>query len=1041
MDEKLGIERKERKELGISISNEKAEGIYLELQQRKSWAEEMGSDVDPVNSPKEENIQLQGVFHNKLVFRASFPGISKLGKQKKNQVMAESTELTAIQQHIENLSKRVEQVSDETKPPKWWEEQNNRLNNLESKMNTNQAYIEQVLRILTGRNDDQDMASSEKEQTVTPTPTKIEGKKSVMVTVINDKSRFSYNMDEPGILKSKPYELQMENQTKDSNEAKMVQGGAVGNTGFILPRPKVELKNFDGTNPRGWVQKCHKFFHLFGIPEEQRVELAAMYLEGKVESWFDGYIMQKNRVHWHEFEADLCHRFSDMQYTDVIEEFSKLIQKGTVEEYQVRFEELKPFILMQNPTLGEEFFVSIFISGLKEELKHRVKALNPKEVTEACRQAKLYEISIEFESKRQKQNARFPPYPTQTTFNKPAASPTTQKVLPNPSNKNNLLEYRRLNNLCYKCGERFQPGHQCKLRQLNAMEELDNQEEAVITEEVLGESSDKEENLEISVNALTGSIGYTTIRIQGLIKGKPLNILIDSGSTHSFITPKWVKAGTELVSTQPLAITVANGEKLFSSAKSNQLCWIMQDHQFFHDFRVLNLGGSDMVLGVDWMRKYSPILMDFNAMTITFEKEGQQLSIQGHQAPFLMKTVSNDKMHKITAKDPVLLGEFYFLTMDTDEQQVPYELQPLLAEFAGVFEEPKGLPPARVHDHAITLKPGAAPVNLRPYRFPHHQKTEVERQISEMLVASVIQASKSPFASPCLLVKKKKMIRIQPTDIYKTAFRTHHGHFEFKVMPFGLTNAPATFQSLMNDLFTSYLRKFVLVFFDDILVYSTTLTAHALHLRKVLEILTQHQLYAKRSKCYFGQKQVEYLGHIITAQGVSTDPSKIAAIKNWSFPQNLKSLRGFLGLTGYYRRFIKGYGAISRPFTMMLKKDGFTWNPTAVTAFNQLKEIMCQAPVLALPDFTKEFCLETDASSEGIGVVLSQGGRPLAYLSKALSTKNMDLSIYEKEYLAILLAVSKWRHYLECGSFVIKTDHEPLKYLLEQKLTTTIQKK
>ena len=164
-------------------------------------------------------------------------------------------------------------------------------------------------------------------------------------------------------------------------------------------------------------------------------------------------------------------------------------------------------------------------------------------------------------------------------------------------------------------------------------------------------------------------------------------------------------------------------------------------------------------------------------------------------------------------------------------------------------------------------------------------------------------------------------------------------------------------------------------------------------------------------------------------------------MKNWKLPNTLKSLRGFLGLTGYYRKFVKGYGIISKPLTDLLKKDGFHWNPDAISAFHKLKEAMSSVPVLTLPDFSKVFYLETDACGTGIKVVLSQNGRPIAYLSKALGPKHMDLSIYEKEYLAILMAVSKWRHYLEGGTFVIKTDHESLKHLLEQKLTTSIQKK
>ncbi|KAD2805340.1 hypothetical protein E3N88_38717 [Mikania micrantha] len=284
-------------------------------------------------------------------------------------------------------------------------------------------------------------------------------------------------------------------------------------------------------------------------------------------------------------------------------------------------------------------------------------------------------------------------------------------------------------------------------------------------------------------------------------------------------------------------------------------------------------------------------------------------------------------------------------------------------------------------------------------------------------------------------------IRVNPSDIEKTAFRTHSGHYEFKVMPFGLTNTPSTFQSAMNDLFRPFLRQFVLVFFDDILVYSDTMDHHIQHLRTVLNSLLTHQFLAKASKCCFGQNRVLFLGHMVSKEGVQVDQDKVSAVESWPVPKNVREVRGFLGLTGYYRRFVKHYGIIARPLTMLTKKDGFKWGESASLAFETLKKALLSAPVLRLPDFSQPFVVECDASSEGVGAILIQEGHPVAYFSKGFSTNNKLKSAYDRELLALVLAVQKWHHYLMGRHFFIKTDHYTLKFLLEQRVTTVEQQR
>lgn len=264
-------------------------------------------------------------------------------------------------------------------------------------------------------------------------------------------------------------------------------------------------------------------------------------------------------------------------------------------------------------------------------------------------------------------------------------------------------------------------------------------------------------------------------------------------------------------------------------------------------------------------------------------------------------------------------------------------------------------------------------------------------------------------------------------DENKTAFKTHHDHWEFRVMPFGLTNAPVTFQALINTIFQPLLTKGVLVFVDDILIYNSTLEQHLKLLQQVFSILELHQLYLKCSKCSFAQQSLEYLGHIISAQGVGTDPMKTTAIAQWPTPTDAKQLWSFLGLFGYYRKFIRNYGVISWPLTDLFKKHTvFHWTPDLQSSFDTLKVALASAPVLSLPDFTKSFTIETDASAPGIGAVLSQQGCPIAYISKALGPKSQAMSTYEKECMAVILVVTKWKPYLQHQEFTILTDHRSL---------------
>ena len=285
-------------------------------------------------------------------------------------------------------------------------------------------------------------------------------------------------------------------------------------------------------------------------------------------------------------------------------------------------------------------------------------------------------------------------------------------------------------------------------------------------------------------------------------------------------------------------------------------------------------------------------------------------------------------------------------------------------------------------------------------------------------------------------------------DVPKTTFKMHKGHYKYQVMPFGLMNAPATFQSLMNQIFHGLLRQFILIFFYDILVYSPSIAVHRQQLVQVFQILLDHDLQVNPKKCQFGCDQLAFLGHWISAQGVLADAIKVEAMNKWpvpkspyllgtvmqlNFPSDEQAMQLnfmlFLGLTRYYQQFIKNYKHKAAPLTTLNRKDAFRWSTDAQQAFDSLKNSMSSTLVLALLDFTAPFVIEKDASDIGIGAILMQKGCPIAYLSQALP----PILAYERELIALVFAVQKGRHYLTHHPFVIHIDQFSLKYLLCQK--------
>lgn len=817
--------------------------------------------------------------------------------------------------------------------------------------------------------------------------------------------------------------------------------------------PKMAFPKFEGDNPRIWKDKCLAYFKLFDLPPNLWATMASLNMDGIAAKWLQVYKQKQVVADWESFIQAVESKFGDNDYREALTQLLELQQTDSLETYMASFEELQYQLSMHNNGLDELFFVTQFIKGLKAEVSSVVQSQVPDTLQRAMLLAKIQQQMLDRAKAKWQKNADSPKY--QSTYHK------TEAKGQSPSNQlwkeRQVRDYRKANGLCFYCGETFDAQHKnnCKKRpqlqpQLNAL--VLNDLDVVLTDEVLNqlavEDALAEDFCQLSLNALAGTEKGEAMKFRALVKNKVMLVLVDSGSTHSFISQNFLSTvGLSTQSIPAKQVRLANGDILISDQWVPHMdCWT-NGHILHSDMRVLNLGVYDAILGYDWLKAHSPMVCNWEAKRLEFSEGGSSVLLKGIQSGVQeVQAVSIDKVHKWACGNDIWAVAVVESLQQQHKQPELSEIQKLLKDFEDVFQQPVELPPARFYDHQIPLLPGSAPVNSKPYRYCPQHKDEIEKQVKELLTAGLITHSSSPFVSPVLLVLKKDgswrfcvdyrklnaitvknrfpmplmeeildelagtqyftkldmrsgyhQVRMKEEDEHKTAFKTHHGHYQFKVMPFGLTNAPATFQCIMNEVLAPFLRKFVMVFLDDILVYSPTLESHLERLTLVLQKLREHKLYMKTSKCSFAQKSLEYLGHIISVEGVATDPSKTEAMLNWPVPRNVTELRGFLGLNGYYRKFVKNYGWLAKPLTHLLKKKQFSWSDEAQRAFEHLKTAMSSTPVLALPNFQDTFIIETDACDVGIGAVLMQRDQPVAFLSKALSSQHLHLSIYEKK--------------------------------------------
>ncbi|KAD3640990.1 hypothetical protein E3N88_30213 [Mikania micrantha] len=497
------------------------------------------------------------------------------------------------------------------------------------------------------------------------------------------------------------------------------------------------------------------------------------------------------------------------------------------------------------------------------------------------------------------------------------------------------------------------------------------------------------------------------------------------------------KSGSPEKLENPYVVEMANGheEKVETVLKN---CVIrINDQDIPLELLLMHIVGFDIVLGMDWLTaNKARINCDQKTLDVQLPDKSR-IEIKGD-----LPRKSNNIISLMKAEKCLRKGyESFLLYMASIEEERRIEDVPIVNEYLDVFpEELPGLPPDRQVEFRIDLLPGTAPIARAPYRLAPSEMQELMKQLQEMLEKGLIRPSSSPWGAPVTVKNRYPLpriddlfdqlqgssyfskidlrsgyhqVRVNEEDVPKTAFRTRYGHYEFLVMPFGLTNAPAVFMDLMNRVCKPYLDKFIIVFIDDILVYSRTKQEHEGHLRMLLELLRQEKLYAKFSKCEFWLREVQFMRHVINDKGIQVDPTKVEAVM---------------------RRFIQDFSNIASPLTSLTQKNiKFVWGQKQEEAFQILKQKLSSAPILALPNGSNDFVVYCDASANGLGCVLMQRNNVIAYASRQLKRHEANYATHDLELGAVVFALKIWRHYLYGTRFVVYSDHKSLKHIFDQK--------
>ncbi|GJW57867.1 putative reverse transcriptase domain-containing protein, partial [Tanacetum coccineum] len=775
--------------------------------------------------------------------------------------------------------------------------------------------------------------------------------------------------------------------------------------GFMKCNPTVFHGTKGDVELRRWFEKTKSVFRISECAEGKKVKFVATTLQGPALTWWNAKVATMgletvNQMPWTEMKQLMTAEFNELT----------LMCLRMVEPERVK--------------------VDAYIQGLTDNIKGEVTSSKPANLNEVVRMAhKLMEQKSQarderiLEGKKRKNARAMVTAPTDGKVSSGSlplcercftlhVGPCTikchkcrkvghkaryckEKNVATGANAQPILT-------CYDCGEQGHTRNQCpnKVKQ----EEVG---------EVCGRAYAIKDAEPQGLNVVTGMF---------LLNNHYASVLFDSGSDRSFVDTRF----SSMLNIDPVKIGASYEVELVDgrvvSTNTVLKCYTLNlvNHIFEINLMSIELGTFDVIIGMDWLVNHDAVII-CGEKVVRIPYKNKTLIVKSDKGVSRLKVMSYIKARKYVER-----GCHLFLAHVTEKRSKEKRLEdvPIICDFLEPYPSP--LPSHR---------PGVAPVARAPYRLASSEMRELSVQLQELLEKGFIRSSSSLWGAPVLFVKKKygsfrmcssvyskidlrsgyHQLRIKEEDIPITSFRTRYGHFgygyfKFQVMSFGLTNAPAVFMDLMNRVCKPYLDKFVIVFINDILVYSKDEEEHGKHLKFILELLKKERF------------------------GVHVDPANIKAIKNWAAPTTPTEVRQFLRLAGYYRRFIEGFSLIYKPLTKLTQKEKkYEWGKEEEESFQTLKRKLYSAPILALPEGTEDFMVYCDASLKGYGAVLMQREKVIAYASRQLKVHEENYTTHNLELGVVVFAFRLWRHYLYGTKCVVFTDHKSLQYILNQK--------